>query len=416
MIVSAFADEVAQDLGVQLAVLQRHGIGHVDLRDVGGRNVVELDDRQALALRDELRAHDLSVATIASPIGKEPADADPSGLRRRMVRAAAVAHLLETDLVRVFGFYPPDDGSDWRASSLRSLWLLASCARENAVTLLLENEVRTRAASIDDAVDLLASLGDDHVRAVLDPGNALACGETPYPDGYVRLKPWVDQVHVKDLDDDGRAVPAGFGAADWPGLLDALRSDGYGGIVSLEPHLARAGPGGGFTGPTLFGEAHRAFKALVAHDGTRRPDPARDSVERLPVGLRTVRYGLARQDDADEGLLVHPDGTVLEATNANVFWAVDGVLKAPRLELGSLPSMTRLEIMQALETTEVATDVDELLTADEVFLASTSREIQPVSRLDDVVYKEAPGPLCRAARRALDDAVARDRRLEEQQR
>lgn len=568
MIVSAFADEISPDLAVQVAVLQRHGISHVDLRGAAGRNVLELDAGEAVTLRETLRAHGLAAATIASPIGKEPADCDRSGLRRRMGRAAALAHLLDTSLVRVFGFYPPDNGGDWREASLRSLRLLASCAREKGITLLLENEVGTKADSIEHVVDLLAALDDDHVQAAFDPANALRCGAKPYPDGYALLKPWLRQVHVKDLDDDGRVVPAGFGAADWPGLVGALRQDGYGGLVSLEPHLARAGQHGGFTGPTLFGEAHRALQALINSDGTRptrvcrqgvatqttrsaprysapseedwerrgwwstgwpflasvngRVTPPHDAflpatdegflrgdgafevlqvysgrpfaleqhldrfartceaialdfpraeiladlaalleeagavdclwrvvvarggtrVHRLewvppekrrsvPLTLRTVRYqptivlnnlkplsyganmavsGRARREGADEGLFVHPNGTVLEAPTASVFWAADGILKTPGLELGILPSITRMVIMEALETVEVSAQLDELLAADEVFLASTSREIQPVTRVDDVSYADAPGPLCRAARRVLDEAVARDGR------
>lgn len=269
MILSAFADEIAPDVEVQAAVLERHGIRHVDVRDVAGRNAIELSDDDAVALREALRGHGLAVATVASPIGKEPADTDAAALRHRMTRAAAVAHLLETNLVRVFGFFPPD-GGDWRDSSLRSLQVLASCARESGITLLLENEVGTRADTVEHVVDLLTSLGDDSVRAAFDPANALRCGETPYPDGYVRLKPWLRQVHVKDLDEEGRVVPAGYGTAGWPSLLEALRDDRFDGIVSLEPHLAHAGPGGGFTGPVLFDEAHRAFKALVRLNGARR--------------------------------------------------------------------------------------------------------------------------------------------------
>jgi branched-chain amino acid aminotransferase len=571
LIVSAFADEIASDLGVQLAVLKRHGIDHADLRTVGGGNVVELDDAQAVELRDELRAHGLSVATIASPIGKEPSDADPADLRRRMIRAAEVAHLLGTDLVRVFGFYAPADGGDWREASLRSLRLLASCAREAGVTLLLENEVGTAADSVEHTTELLASLADDHVRAAFDPANALRCGDRPYPDGYARVRPWLRQVHVKDLDEDGRVVPAGFGGADWEGLLGALRRDGYRGLVSLEPHLLRAGRRGGFTGPTLFGEAHRAFQSLVTSNGMRptrvrrRGDPMhpplaparysppteaewaqrgwrstgwpflacvdgrvippheavvpatdegflrgdgafevlqvyggrpfeldrhlerfartceaillefpRDEIladlavlleeagavdclwrvlvarggtrlhllewsppekrRSMPLTLRTVRYQptvvlsnlkpmsyganmaasrRARHEGADEGLLVHPDGTVLEAPTASVFWAVDGVLKTPALDLGILPSINRMVIMETLDTLEVSAPLDEVLAADEVFLASTSREIQPVRRVDDADY-EAPGPLCRAARRGLDEAIARGRGAREQ--
>jgi sugar phosphate isomerase/epimerase len=370
MIVSAFADEIAADVDVQLAVLQRHGIGHVDLRDVGGCNVVELDDRQALSLHEALCEHGLSVATMASAIGKEPADADEAGLQRRMRRAAAVAHLLETDLLRVFAFQPPADGADWRESSLQSLGLLASCARVEGVTLLLENAAGTRAASIEHEVDLLAALADDHVCAAFDPAGALECGETPYPDGYARLKPWIRQVHVKDLDQDGFVVPAGFGAADWPGLVDALREDGYGGLVSLEPHLARAGAAGGFTGPTLFGEAHRALQALLADDRARRPPRQVDTAAQdaaVPVTLRK------------EELLVDSGGKVRGAQAGSVFWAVQGALMTPALDPGTVQSATRAQIIEAL-----------------VF--------------------EAPGPLCRAARRTLDQALVRDALSEEEHR
>lgn len=566
MIVSAFADEIAPDLDAQAAVLLRHGIDHLDLRGVGGRNVTELTDDEAVALRAAVHRHGLAVATVASSIGKEPADTHLSDLRRRILRAAAVADLLETDLVRVFGFFPPGDGGDWRESSLRCLQVLASCARETGVTLLLENEGGTRADTAEHAVDLLSSLGDDHVRAAFDPANALRCGETPYPDGYARVRPWLRQVHVKDVDEEGRVVPAGFGTAGWQGLLAALREDGFEGIVSLEPHLAHAGPRGGFTGPTLFAEAYRAFEALVMSNGARStrghgqgdgmdttvspakysspteeewvrrgwhstgwpflacvdgritpPEqaflPATDEgflrgdgafevlqvyagrpfeldrhldrfahsceailldfpreailadlgllldeagavdclwrvlvsrggtrVHRLewvppekrrsiPLTLRTVSYQptvvlsnlkpmsyganmaasrRARHEGADEGLFVHPDGTVLEAPTASVFWANDGVLKTPGLELGILPSITRVVIMEALDTEEVSASIDEVFAADEVFLASTSREIQPVSRIDDTQFADAPGPFCRAARRALDEAIARE--------
>jgi len=174
------------------------------------------------------------------------------------------------------------------------------------------------------------------------------------------------------------------------------------------------------------------WRVLVARGGTRlhllewAPPEKRGSV---PLTLRTIPYQptvvlsnlkpmsyganmaasrRARDAGADEGLLVQPDGTVLEAPTASVFWAVDGALKTPALELGILPSITRMVIMEALDTEQVTGTIDEVLAVDEVFLASTSREIQPVRRVDETEYEEAPGPLCRAARRALDNAIARE--------
>ena len=99
-----------------------------------------------------------------------------------------------------------------------------------------------------------------------------------------------------------------------------------------------------------------------------------------------------------------------------MFWAKDGVLKAIALENGILPSIMRRVLMEALETEAVPATLDEVLDADEAFLASTSGAIQPVSRIDDVEYEEAPGPLCRAAWRTLDEAIAREAGSAEDQR
>jgi branched-subunit amino acid aminotransferase/4-amino-4-deoxychorismate lyase len=72
--------------------------------------------------------------------------------------------------------------------------------------------------------------------------------------------------------------------------------------------------------------------------------------------------------------------------------------------------------MEALETQAVSATLDEIRDADEVFLAATSGEIQPVRRFGDVEYEEAPGPLCRAAWRTLDEAIARQAASAEDQR
>jgi hypothetical protein len=156
----------------------------------------------------------------------------------------------------------------------------------------------------------------------------------------------------------------------------------------------RAGRAGGFTGPTLFAEAHRALQALITSNGMHL-------LELVPP---EKRRGIA--------LTVK----TIETPTTSVFWAKDGVLKTAALEDGVLPSTTRVVLMEALETQAVSATLDEIHDADEVFLASTSGEIQPVRRIDDVEYEEAPGPLCRAAWRTLDEAIAREAALAEDQR
>jgi sugar phosphate isomerase/epimerase len=136
-------------------------------------------------------------------------------------------------------------------------------ARAADVILLHENDQNIYGDTIARCVDLLASIGDAHLRTVLDPANFIQCGERPYPDGYAALRPWLRHVHVKDARPDGTVVVAGEGAAEWPALLRRLLADGYDGFFTLEPHLAAAGRFAGFSGPELFRQAAQAFQRLL---------------------------------------------------------------------------------------------------------------------------------------------------------
>jgi sugar phosphate isomerase/epimerase len=265
MRLAAFGDEITAGFDDQLDVLKRHGITRIDLRRADGTPVLDLSDAGILRLRAALADRGITVATIASPIGKEPADADPAGLDRRLARAAMVAAVLGTGLVRVFAFFSPAGpaGGEWLDCSLRSLRRLADAAAGYGITLLLENEQGTAADTVARARRLLAAVDSPHLQAVYDPVNALRCGEQDCLAGYKELRPWVRQLHVKDLDQAGRHVPAGYGRVGWPALIAALRRDGFAGIVSLEPHLASAGPAGGFTGPDLFPGAAAALLKLL---------------------------------------------------------------------------------------------------------------------------------------------------------
>jgi sugar phosphate isomerase/epimerase len=72
-------------------------------------------------------------------------------------------------------------------------------------------------------------------------------------------------VQIKDaLAATGEVVPAGQGDGEVRETLAALRDSGFGGYLSLEPHLAQAGRFGGYSGPEQFCRAARALKALLA--------------------------------------------------------------------------------------------------------------------------------------------------------
>jgi len=175
-----------------------------------------------------------------------------------------------------------------------------------------------------------------------------------------------------------------------------------------------------------FGDGDGALRVIATRAGRRllltEPLP-----ERLPqIRLATVTYGptgilngvkslsyaatmqatrLAADRGADEALLVRPDGIVLEAPTSAIFWVSGGELRTPALECGILDSITRRHLVAELSPAEGEFDLADLEAASEAFLASTTREVQPVAAIDEVAL-EAPGRRTREAAEAFARAVA----------
>ena len=135
------------------------------------------------------------------------------------------------------------------------------------------------------------------------------------------------------------------------------------------------------------------------------------------AGVKSISYAgnmqatrIAGARGADEAVYVRPDGAVLEAPTSSIFWAgTDGVLKTPSLELGILDSITRAVICEELDVSEGEFTLDDLTSASEAFIASTTREVQPISAIDGDELASVPGPQSERAAAALAAVVERER-------
>jgi branched-chain amino acid aminotransferase len=119
-------------------------------------------------------------------------------------------------------------------------------------------------------------------------------------------------------------------------------------------------------------------------------------------GVKSLSYGanmqatrIAKAAGADEALLVRPDGVVLEPPTSTIFWVADGVLRTPSLDNAILASITRERIIAMTAVEEGSWSLEELIAAEEAFLASTTREIQAVASIDGAALPAAPGPRTR---------------------
>ena len=117
---------------------------------------------------------------------------------------------------------------------------------------------------------------------------------------------------------------------------------------------------------------------------TYAPTRVLDGVKSLSYAANMLTTRLARERGYHEALLVTPHGRVLEAPTSSLFWADDdGRLFTPPLDEHILASITRDRVMRLVAVEERPTTVEDLLGAREAFLASTTREVQPVAAIED---------------------------------
>ena len=68
--ISGFSDEMGTDIVTQFEILNKLGIGYFEPRGIDGKNIAELDDSEAEALKLKMDKYGIRVSSIGSPIGK----------------------------------------------------------------------------------------------------------------------------------------------------------------------------------------------------------------------------------------------------------------------------------------------------------------------------------------------------------
>jgi len=176
-------------------------------------------------------------------------------------------------------------------------------------------------------------------------------------------------------------------------------------------------------------EPESLLRLVVTRGGRRiaivEPLPAQPAAARVITvtyapsrvlnGLKTLSYAgnmlagrLAKEQGADEALLVTPHGRVLEGPTWTFFWVAGGRLLTPPLSDGILDSITRRRVIEECDVTEAPCTLDDVRGAQEAFIASSVREVMPITTVDDIELPEAPGAATRAAQAAFRRRVERE--------
>jgi D-alanine transaminase len=126
---------------------------------------------------------------------------------------------------------------------------------------------------------------------------------------------------------------------------------------------------------------------------------------------------LAKEEAASGGhfeAIQHRGETVTEGSSSNAFMVKDGVVYTHPATNLILNGITRRVIKEladrnGVKFVEKIFTVDELLSADELFIASTTSEVMPVVKVDETVIGQgAPGPVTRKLQELFTERIEKD--------
>ena len=131
------------------------------------------------------------------------------------------------------------------------------------------------------------------------------------------------------------------------------------------------------------------------------------------TGLKTTSYAdnvvalsWAKQRGAGEAVFANSAGRLCEGTGSNVFVVLDGRLVTPPLSSGCLAGITRALVIEWCGAVEEDLPVQALDQADEVFITSSTRDVQAVTAVDGQPKQQ--GPITARAARVFAERSASD--------
>ena len=133
------------------------------------------------------------------------------------------------------------------------------------------------------------------------------------------------------------------------------------------------------------------------------------------AGVKTTSYAenvlaldMARERGASEAIFADSRGRTSEGTGSNIFWSDGERLHTPPLDTGCLAGVTRALLLEHLDIAETHLPVEDLPSVPEAFLASSTRTVQSIARIDDAELPVVDGPLTKEAWRMMAELIATD--------
>jgi|GEM_PF-380289 len=264
---SVIGDEISPSLEEMISFAHEHGLKRLDMRTVGGRNLLGMKKEEIIKISRTLEKAGLTVPTFVSPLFKWPAAGksavagkvdfafDPKECPAENIidHAIEIAVILGAPHMRIFSYLRHPGFRPKHLTEGKTFAKLMTLAGNYDISIQLENEpvcnignVAELAAFFDPPEDesdedeldqdMEAKDGEEeeenpegekkepsYLKPLVDIANAWATGERPSDKDITALAPLVTAIHLKDRDlAAGRTVPLGDGNVPWPAELKRL--------------------------------------------------------------------------------------------------------------------------------------------------------------------------------------------------
>jgi len=237
VLLSAFADEAAQDLEGQIQALITNKVPGIELRTVDSVNVADFDSTMTARVKTAFDQASLKVHCLATPLGKVQIDSPLESELERLKRLSQTAHALDCQRLRIFSFYvPAGRAAEYRDEVMMRLERLIEVADAEGVRMFHENEKDIYGDILERCVDIHQTF-QSKLGAILDPANYIQVGSDPLQ-AFKALDAWIEYLHIKDCRrSDGHIVAAGKGDGQIAEILNLFLANHNRQSIAIEPHL-----------------------------------------------------------------------------------------------------------------------------------------------------------------------------------
>lgn len=261
MKLGVICDGISRDLAHAVDVMDEFGLDYAELQFVGDKEVGDHSAREIREIDAQLRDRGKPVSCLSRHVfagmtaANEPGDDLHTRHMDALKRVIDMAHVVGSPLVRIMTnkkeqiLWGRNGAEIWNVAHGawdRTLPLIApACdvARNAGIALALETGNGTMVNSNWTARKLIDDLDAKDVLKILwDPANNCWCHEEAYPRGYETARDgYLGHVHIKDVQVDTPSATLevcrmgdGQLADQFLPLANALRTDGYDGVISFE--------------------------------------------------------------------------------------------------------------------------------------------------------------------------------------